>query len=172
MLNRRFALLGLAALCVAACDAPDAASPEASNLIVRNITVDTSKITGVEGREIVVAPAQISKDLLSALRTSLAKAGTGNADIIVQVQQVELVSRGASVAFLQSNIKAILTVRDASTGQDIVPPTAITGFSEQFRLGGVVGVVTAPSAEQDYQQTLRGFANTVRDRVYGTDTAA
>ena len=167
-MHRRIFLLGALTATLAACEAePLVDQAQAATIVPGNIVVDTSAISGIEGRELVVAPAQINADLTGALKTALKRPGAPNADVYVTVKKVQLVSRGASVAFAQSNIQAVLQVRNRAGGADIIAPTEITGLSEQFRLGGVIGVVTAPTAEQDYQQTIRGFAASVGDRLFG-----
>ena len=171
MILRRSLLVGAAVALLAACETPAPPATDGPAFVARQIVVDTTQITGVVGREIVVSPTQIQSDLQTALRENLQRDGTPNVDVSVTIQKVELVSRGASVAFLQSNIKAILHVRDVASGTDVIPPTEMVGFSEQVRLGGVVGVLSAPTAEQDYRQTIRGFSAAVRDRIYGVPEA-
>ena len=142
----RVFLAGAIFALLAACETePLVDSTVSSGIVPRNIVVDTSEIAGIEGRDLVVAPSQLSAAIL--------------------------IARGASVAFLQSNVQAILQVKDVASGADIIPPTAITGNSEQLRLGGAIGVITAPNADVDYQQTIRGFAAAVRMRIFGGEAS-
>ena len=122
-------------------------------------------MTSIKGRDLVVSPVKIQSDIAAVLQTALERPGEGNADVRVTVQKVQLVARGASVAFLQSNGQAILHVTDVANGADIIAPTAITGNSEELRLCCAIGIIIAPLAEEDYDQTIRGFAEAVSARL-------
>lgn len=160
-------------LMIAACAQPVLVDQtRAQTLVVGNIDVDMSQFAGVRGREFPVPPEQVAADITQALRAVLDRPGTPNADVKLVVQQVALASAGqAFVLGGQSQIAGTLTVTDRSTGQVVVPPTQVTGISEQVRLGGVVGALTTPAAEKDYRQTLRGFAASIHQQLYGVKPA-
>ena len=119
----------------------------AANLVVRTISVDTSSIAGVAGRKMAfdVSP---------------------NADVKVTVTEVRLMSRMQELMLGgASYVKGILTVTDAATGAPIVAPTKIFATSQRVRVGGPIGAAVAPSAENDYHQTIEGFAQNVLVRL-------
>lgn len=140
----------------------------AANLVVRNITVDTSAITGVAGRKMAfdVPPAQINADLTQALQRKLRATAQGNADVTVTVTELRLMSRMQEMMLGgASYVKGRLSVTDAATGRQIVAPTAVFATSQRFRVGGPIGAAVAPSAENDYHQTIEGFALNVLVRL-------
>ncbi len=140
----------------------------AANLVVRTITVDTSAITGVAGRKMAfdVPPAQINADLTQALQRKLRAIPQGNADVKVTVTEVRLMSRMQEMMLGgASYVKGTLTVTDAATGRQIVLPTKVFATSQRVRVGGPIGAAVAPSAENDYHQTIEGFAQNVLVRL-------
>ncbi|OYU38429.1 MAG: hypothetical protein CFE33_16380 [Pseudorhodobacter sp. PARRP1] len=140
----------------------------AANLIVRNVTVDTSAISGVAGRKMAfdVPPAQINADLTQALKRKLRVTPQGNADVTVVVTQVRLMSRMQEFMLGgASYVRGTLSVTDAATGRQIVAPTAALATSQRFRVGGPIGAAVAPTAEKDYQQTIESFAMNVLVRL-------
>ena len=140
----------------------------AANLVVRNVSVDTSAITGVDGRKMAydVAPAQIKADLETALRARLRATPQGNGDVVVQITAVRLMSRMQEFMLGgASYVQGVITVTDVATGKQIVPPTKALSTSRRFRVGGPIGAAVAPTAERDYQQTIEGFAMNVLVRL-------
>ena len=140
----------------------------AANLVVRTISVDTSSIAGVAGRKMAfdVPPARIDADLTQALQRKLRAMPQGNADVKVTVTEVRLMSRMQELMLGgASYVKGILTVTDAATGAPIVAPTKIFATSQRVRVGGPIGAAVAPSAENDYHQTIEGFAQNVLVRL-------
>ena len=140
----------------------------AANLVVRNVSVDTSAITGVDGRKMAydVAPAQIKADLETALRARLRATPQGNGDVMVKITSVRLMSRMQEFMLGgASYVQGVITVTDAATGKQIVPPTKALSTSRRFRIGGPSGAAVAPTAAQDYQQTIESFAQSVLVRL-------
>ncbi|MDZ4391893.1 hypothetical protein [Cypionkella sp.] len=140
----------------------------AANLIVRTVTVDTAAISGVAGRKMAfdVPAAQINADLTQALQRQLRVTPQGNADVTVTVKEVRLMSRMQELMLGgASYVKGTLTVTDAATGRQIVAPTEVFATSQRFRVGGPIGAVVAPTAKDDYLQTIEGFAMNVRVRL-------
>ncbi|MES2435245.1 MAG: hypothetical protein V4586_15660 [Pseudomonadota bacterium] len=166
-MRRAVALFSLLALL--GCTVPHMLEDQAAaNLIVRNVTVDTAAITGVAGRKMAfdVPPAQINADLTQALRRKLRAIPQGNADVVVVVTEVRLMSRMQEFMLGgASYVKGTLTVTDALTGRQIVAPTAVFATSQRVRVGGPIGAAVAPSAENDYHQTIEGFAQNVLVRL-------
>ncbi|WP_299146877.1 hypothetical protein [uncultured Tateyamaria sp.] len=164
---RRLSLM-LVLFVVAACTQPVLQEGTPQTFVVRNVTVDSTSFTGVSGREISVPTAQVVADVQGALETALARPGEQTADVLVQLTSVKLTSPGSAAAFGgNSRITAVLSVRDVNTGEVLIPPTQITGFSEFTRVPGVIGAATSPSAGNDYRQTVDGFAASVRNQIYG-----
>lgn len=168
--SRRFLLLFGLLTFLSACAEPLLEADVAQQIVPRTISVDVSKIEGVSGRadEITVAPSKIQSDLTANLERTLARPGRPNADIALSVTKVRLVSPGQ--AFLlggTSYIEGILQVTDSRSGAVLLAPTEVFGISEQLRLGGIVGAVTTPAADKDYQQTIRGFSAAIQERLYG-----
>ncbi|WP_299288642.1 hypothetical protein [uncultured Tateyamaria sp.] len=167
---RRLSLM-LVLIMVAACTQPMLQDGTPQTFVVRDVTVDVASFTGVTGREIAVPPAQVAADVKAALEASLARPGPQTADLLIQLTSVQLTSRGSAAAFGgNSRMTAVLSVRDAATGDVLIAPTQITGFSEFVRVPGVIGAATSPSPESDYRQTVDGFAESVRNQLYGPVT--
>ena len=165
-MRRAVALLSLLALL--GCTPHMLEDQAAANLVVRNVTVDTAAITGVAGRKMAfdVPPAQINADLTQALQRKLHATAQGNADVAVTVKEVRLMSRMQEMMLGgASYVKGTLTVTDAATGRQIVTPTQVLATSQRFRVGGPIGAAVAPSAENDYHQTIAGFAQNVLVRL-------
>ena len=140
----------------------------AANLIVRNVTVDTSAITGVAGRKMAydVAPDQINADLTQALRARLHATPQGNGDVTVKITSVRLMSRMQEMMLGgASYVQGVITVTDVASGRQIVPSTKALSTSRRFRLGGPIGAAMAPTAADDYQQTIESFAQSVLVRL-------
>lgn len=163
------AVLALSAL--GACVEPLVDETVQQSLVVRSITVDASAIQPIGGgREITLTRGQIEKDLKAALTAHMVKPGQGkgNADVLVTVDEIHLVSRGQSFAIGgSSSMAGTLKVTEAGTGKVILPPTKTGGISETLRLGGVLGAITAPNAAKDYADTINGFAKQNAARLLG-----
>lgn len=168
--RRAFALLPLA-LVLTGCVTPLVEPEVQKSLVVRNITVDASAIKPVMGgREITLTRSGIERDLKAALTAEMIRPGQGkgNADVVVRVDEIYLVSRGQSFALGgNSAMTGTLTVTEAGSGKVILDAVRVGGMNENLRLGGVLGALTAPAPEKDYQDTLRGFARMNADRLLG-----
>ncbi len=165
----RLALALLSVLALLGCTAPHMLEDQAAaNLVVRNVTVDTSAITGVAGRKMAfdVPPAQINADLTQALQRKLVPTPQGNADVRITVTELRLMSRMQEMMLGgASYLKGSLSVTDAATGRQIVAPTKVFATSQRVRVGGPIGAAVAPSAADDYRQTIAGFAQNVLVRL-------
>ena len=143
------------------------------SLVVGSVDIDVSQFAGLKGREFKLPPEQVAADIERELRAVLTRSGAPNADLKLVVTDFRLVSPGQAFALGgQSSITGMLSVVDRATGAVIVPPTKVVGLSEQLRLGGVIGAVTSPAADKDYRQTLRGFAASIHQQLYGVKPGA
>ncbi|MEP3345194.1 MAG: hypothetical protein ABJN34_13000 [Litoreibacter sp.] len=176
MLRRRFLTALGATLALSACVAP---TPDLGNdvgtLNVRAVAVDVSKMERVvEGRTTTVTKVQLKRDLEAALLASLSKYSDPNGTpvrVSVQVTKVQLTSpAAAAVAAGSSFIEGLVSLDDLSTDQQHMSPVAVKGSSAALRLPGVIGIVTSPSADKDYLDTVAGFSETVKNALLGADT--
>lgn len=178
-LNRRNLVGGAAAflcLSLAGCVQPLVQEDVQQALRVGSITVDASAIKPIGGgREITLTHSQIEADLKAALTAEMVRPGQGpgNADVLVRVDEIWLVSRGQSFAVGgTSAMTGTLSVRDSATGKIILAETRVGGVNRNLRLGGVLGVLTAPAPEKDYRDTLAGFARLTAERLLGKPAKA
>lgn len=175
--------LVLAGCLAAACDAPaptasvtpssaptEASAPATEQVVApaitaNSVTVDVSRFPGIEGRELVRSSQAIAQDLTTALTRSLSGgAVAGNANVTLQLTSVRLTSPVSAAAFGgPSRIAGILTVTDAADGSVLFGPETVEGTSKTVRVPGAIGVVTSPSAANDYRQTVDGFAASVAE---------
>jgi len=165
MINRRHimvaGLLALLSACSTSSNAPDAdVADKALNVI--GVSVDASAITedmlggaialtAFEGDlEARIVPLLAEQSLESGMPVSVA----------ITVTEVSLISilQGA-VPGAKSDIKGQVAVTDQ-------PTLAITGVSDRFRVPGVIGIVTSPNREKDYNETADGFAATIAEAVF------
>jgi hypothetical protein len=163
-------LCAFALLSLGACVTPLVDEAMQQSLVVRSIKVDASGIKPIGGgRE-----TQIETDLKAALTAQMIKPGQGkgNADVLVTVTEIFLVSRGQSFALGgNSHMTGTLTVTEAGSGKVILAPTVVGGGNANLRLGGVLGALTAPMPDKDYADTLTGFAKQNTARLLGKQTA-
>ncbi|WP_136439860.1 hypothetical protein [Pacificoceanicola onchidii] len=168
-LSRRAALVGAVALVLSGCAAPLVEESVQDQIIVRNISVDVSGYEGIKGRSITVSQERLKADLDAGLALQLQPQASGNTDVSVLVTKVSLVSPGqAALLGGNSTIKATVSARDGK-GAIVLAPTEIVTVSEQLRLGGLMGAMMTPKAEDDYAFTVSGFAKAVRKRLLGKE---
>jgi hypothetical protein len=170
MLRRGF-LIGCALL-LAGCAQPKLTGDASADLSIAQVTVTTaSSEEAVSGRPNDVTKEKLEADLKALLTSKVVgRPGTLKADLVVDVREVNLIPRGVSALVpAQSTSKAVISVTEAKTGKVLVPPTEITALSARLRAGGIIGVATAPSVENDYIAVLNGLANAVEKRLYGTE---
>ena len=164
MIERRHILAaGLFAL-LAGCSSQsgtDVAQPDKA-LDVTEITVDASAITeDMLGGAIPLGAFE--GDLVARLTPLLAERSREDGrpvSVAVEVTEVKLISiLAGAVPGLKSDIEGQVAVTGA-------PTLAIRGISDRFRVPGVLGIVTSPSREKDYNETADGFARTIADAVF------
>lgn len=170
--SRRVVFALLCATALTACAAPLVPPETAATIDVRSVSVDVGRYEGITGRNLTVSPERLKTDLTAALTRELAVSASGNSDLTVQVSKVFLLSPGAAALIggpgSNSAIVATVSVTDA-VGNTVLAPTEIRATSENFRLGGVIGVMMTPKPEDDYIGTVNGFAKSVKKRLLGDD---
>ncbi len=158
----------MAALALAACVAPSLETADGVGAL--NVAAVEVSVAGpIVGRRAGVTADRLARDLDATLTDALARASDPEGrPVTVEVDVIEarLAPPIERVAAGTSRIRARVTVTGAD-GTIVVPPTEITGNSDTIRLVGVLGVATTPSVENDYRGTVRGFAKTVRDALFG-----
>lgn len=176
MIKRRFILALAAAVTLSACAEPQLIDAQTSKgLSVNSVSVNVSDLGDVTGRNLVVAPEQIQKDVRAAVVSELAKGPNGSRDVnvLLTLEGTSLVSpAGALVPGNKSQIRGLLQVTDAETGETVLKPTKVKGTAKSgYALGGVIGAAlkVGESPEQDYRATVAGFAIDVRNRLFGAD---
>ena len=169
MNSRRFVVAGFAALALTACSTASVQRVgEASTLNITEVTVNTAGVPGITGRDLNRSPAALAADIDNAVTQTVAAssnpAGT-SAVVMIDVSEVKLANVVSRVAAQTSLIRGTLTVTGAD-GAVIVPPQEITGNSAGLRLAGTAGAILTPSIENDYRETLTGFAQTVNNLLF------
>ncbi len=169
MIRRVFLALAVATVLVA-CAQPIAKSVDTGQFQVRAVNVDLSQFERVKGRNIDVPRAQVERDLSAALTRELTAASAGNSrpvDVDMKIFSVSLVSPGqAALVGGLSNVSGEISVRDARSGEVLVPPTEIAGTPSGYAPGGIIAVALTKSPQEDYQATVAGFAADVRRSLY------
>ncbi|MEE3361627.1 MAG: hypothetical protein VX248_16890 [Pseudomonadota bacterium] len=168
MMKKRTFLALAAATMVAACVQPALFSEQQiRDVAFRSVTVDVSKYEGIKGRDLTVSPEKLKGDLEPLIAAQLGVSPAGNADAVITIEKVGLVSPGQS--FLiggTSTIVADVVVKNTA-GEIIVPTTRVVGTSEGYAPGGIIGALATKSVEQDYQSTISAFAQKVKKSLYG-----
>ncbi len=174
-MTRRRVLAGGAILALGACTQTLMEARVAQSVTIRRIVILTNSITQYSVREMAVTRARFAADLERHIRAELGNRvqPDGNAELIVVVKRIWLKSPGQS--FLiggPSFIDADVTVRRIADGLIIAGPTSFSAVSHHRRWGGIIGAMGAPSAQDDYLQTLRGFAVRINEALFegGTTT--
>lgn len=170
--NMRLSLAGLALLTLAACAVPSIRSDgDASSLNVQSIEVETAGIAlGVEGRTSTVTRAQIDTDFTAAITAALAAQSDPMGRPVavnVTMERVRLAPPIERVVAGTSMATGVISVTEIGSGAVIVPPTRLTGNTENIRAAWVLGLVTTRTVDKDYIGTVNGFANTVRLALFG-----
>ena len=168
-IGRRAVLLaGLATIltgCVQTVVAPD----RAAGLSIRNVTVELDALGTYNVRGLPISRQQFAADLADSIDTALGprRSRAGNTDLVVSVTRVLI--KGPEMSLIaggQSFIDARVTLRNASDGSVISGPKVFSGLSQKTRLGGVIGALSAPSAAQDYRDTVAGFCRMLNAAIF------
>ncbi len=132
-----------------------------------------SSQTVVTGRQAGIQSGQFRSDLDAELTSVLGQAsdpaGTP-VTVEVTVTEVYLAPPVERVVAGTSYIRGAVQVTDQQ-GRIVVRPTSVRGNTENIRLAGAFGLATTRSVQADYRGTLRGFAKTVRDALFGAPDA-
>lgn len=170
----RSLLTGLLFVGLAACDVPSIRTAgDASALNVQSINVDTSQLAvAVEGRESSITTAQLDTDLTAALTAALTSKNDPEGRLVqvnVTMESFRLAPPVERVVAGTSTAVGLISVTEVGTNAVIVPPTRVSGNSENFRGAWVLGLATTRSVDKDYTGTVNGFANTARTALFGPD---
>ncbi len=171
-------LFAIGAACLmAACTPAPLLSPElASQISVQDVAVSTTNFGGVSGRSISVPTTQVRSDIERALSARLRGRGAPGGSAVsvnVDVTRVALVSPGQSLLVGGvSSITATVSVVELATGAVLLAPTSVTGTSEGYAPGGILGATSRGTPEADYAQTVASFAENVTQRILGNSVSA
>ena len=167
----RLLLAGLIFVGLAACDVPSIRTQgDTSTLNVQSVKVDASNLAAVEGRPLSVTKSQLEADFRRAISAAFAAQSDPNGravQVLVDLEQVRLAPPAERIVAGTSTAVGVVTVTELGTGAVIVPPTRVTGNTENFRGVSVIGLVTTASVDKDYNGTVNGFANAVRAALFG-----
>jgi hypothetical protein len=170
-MNRHMFAVALAAT-VSGCTTPSirtAADTSALNIV--SVSIDTSETDFDDGgRAVTRTPAQFEADLTAALMTELepvSHSGGTPVEVKVKITQLRLAPPIERFVAGTSYLASLVSVVETGSGRVVVPETEVSGNTDNFRFVGLVGLVTTVSVEDDYRGTLRGYAKTVREALFG-----
>lgn len=69
-------------------------------------------------------------------------------------------------------MSAQIVLIDQASRTQVTSPQDVIFLSERTRFGGIIGAATSPSAANDYQQSINGFANRTYKAIYGSPPAS
>jgi hypothetical protein len=169
----RLGLVGLALVLLAACEVPSIRSAgDTGALNVRSVTVDTAGMAvAVDGRTSTVTREQLGTDLTAAITAALASDSdpTGRAvDVTVNMETLRLAPPIERVVAGTSSATGVISVTETGTGVAVVPPTRLTGNTENIRAAWILGLATTRTVDKDYRGTVNGFAETARQALFPT----
>ena len=164
LMGRHILLAGALGLLSACAETVTEAAPilAGQGLFVSEITVDTDAVTPDMTGDLLTA-AQVGSDLQTRLAVQMGlqsdPAGTP-VSVAVVVTDVSLITAlEGAIPGAKSRISGTVSVADAD-------PVVVVGVSERFRVPGVLGVITAPDRQTDYDETASGFAKEITDAVF------
>jgi hypothetical protein len=163
--KRTFVALGMLVIAAACSNVTDIdrAKSDTGPLKLNAVRVDTSNVKNTSERQIVgISRDRLASDLSAALTTKLGAVSNPNglpANVNVTVEEVHLANIVERALVGTSYIVSSISVTDAATGEVIIEPTEVRGNSEQLRAGGMLGVVTTKSVENDYKLAVQGYAD-------------
>lgn len=163
----RAVIAGVAMVTLAACEVPSIRTAgDVAALNVQSVNVDTSGMAVVvEGRVSTVTREQLDADLTAAISAALAFESDPDGRVVqvdVTMEAVRLSPAIERVAAGTSTARGVISVTEVETGTVIVPPTPLSGNTENIRAAWILGLATTRSVDDDYRGTVNGFANTVR----------
>ncbi len=168
----RHILAGAIAASVAACapvvDRSDVLGP----ITVASVSVDASTAV-VEGRDLPITRAAAAGLLEDAIEGAVARSNDPNGravNVDVVMTQIRLAPPLERVVAGTSSATGTLTVTDAETGERLKAPVSVTGNTTNLRAPGVVGLATTVTPEEDNRGTVRGFAEAIRQTLFGSET--
>ena len=154
------------AACTTAVDRTDLIGP----ITLASVSVDMSNAV-VEGRELPVSRASAASVLESAIISAVAPSNDPNGtpvDLDVVMTEVRLAPPLERVVAGTSSATGTLTVKDAETGDLLSGPVTVTGNTENLRAAGIIALATTVTPQEDYRGTVRGFAEVIRQTLFGS----
>ncbi|MCA0045238.1 hypothetical protein [Celeribacter litoreus] len=168
-LTRRAVLLSALALGLAACTQTLIEPEVAQSLTIRNIGYSTANLRLMNVRGLPISEQQLVSDLDIAIRRELAPymSRGGNADLHIDLTRVLLKGPEMSlVAGGNSFIDAKVSVTSVMDGTPVLEPKVFSGMEDEMRWGGIIGAMSAPPAQEDYDNTVNGFAVMLRQALF------
>ena len=173
---RRSVLMGVAALGLAACAGP---APTGSvleetsraNLKIVGTDVSVDKIgLSTKGRPV---PA----DRVAVLVTAFAQqglvgqgAGAREVNAVIDLESVNVITAGQSILIGGESVMAgKLSLVDARTGDELMPPTDVRAGGGGWVRGGFVAVAARDEAETEVSQMAQRFVERSKTLVFGAE---
>jgi len=164
----------LVALVVAACAGPapkgSSLEPDVSkNIRIASVKVDTTTLEGeTEGRP--VSASTVQSILQSTANETLVGAGGGarSADIEIALSSVKIISGGQAVMLGgESIMKGQFRLRDAVTGEVLIPATKIESGGGGWVLGGLIAAATLDDPRTELRDMSQEFSDRIMIAVFG-----
>ena len=161
-------------LLMAACAGP---APKGSSLdaaVSKNITIASVKVDAsaigekTEGRAVSVETVQ--SILQSTADATLVGAGNGprSADIEIALSSVKIITSGQAIVLGgESIMKGQFRLRDAITGEVLIPATKIESGGGGWVLGGLVAAATLEDPRTELRELSQKFSDRVLVAVFG-----
>lgn len=126
----------------------------------------------IEGRVSPITREQLETDMTTALTAALSSKSDPEGrpvTVSVTMEKLRLAPPIERVAAATSTATGVVTVIETGTGTVVVPPTRLTGNSENIRGIWIAGLATTRTVDKDYLGTVNGFASTTRIALFGAD---
>ncbi|MEL6119044.1 MAG: hypothetical protein AAFR49_05120 [Pseudomonadota bacterium] len=173
---RRSILVGVAALGLAGCAGP---APTGSvleetsraNLKIVGTDVSVDKIgLSTKGRPV---PADRVDQLVTAFaQQGLVGQGAGAREVnaVIDLESVNVITAGQSILIGGESVMAgKLSLVDARTGDELMPPTDVRAGGGGWVLGGFVAVAARDEAETEVSQMAQRFVERSKTLVFGAE---
>ena len=168
----RHIFIAVMAMSVAACSTAVDRSDEVGTISVTSVSVDMSSAV-IEGRDLPITRPAAEDVLETAIEAAIAPDNDPDGRLVnvnVLMTELRLAPPLERVVAGTSSATGIMTVTDAETGDRISPPVSVTGNTENIRAAGLIALATTVTPQEDYQGTVRGFAETIRQTLFGSET--
>ena len=151
--------------CAATTTQRAADAPALLNVVAVNVSATAD--TAVVGRSYTRSADEIATDVATAVTAALADSSNAEGapvTVDVAVGEVALVDIAGRALAQTSTLTAVVSVT-TEDGSPVVPEQAIVSGGG-LTIPGAVGVVTTHSVEQDYSDTVAGFATTLENVIF------